>query len=239
MLLKHILFIVLPACCNSNTLGGAGVENKISEWTSSLITADNVSQHNNKKNTAALNYLDGINAYSLDSLVQVVIEIPAGCNQKWEVDKKTGQLAWETVTPDSFRVVNYLPYPANYGFVPQTLVSTETGGDGDPVDIFILGTALKRGEIVQVKPIGLINMIDNGEHDSKLLAVPISGGPFVGLTTLEELKTAYPGVLEIITLWLTNYKGPNKVSIDSTTNKTTAHAFVKNAHSTYKQLKNK
>ncbi|MBX2927423.1 MAG: inorganic diphosphatase [Saprospiraceae bacterium] len=94
------------------------------------------------------NYLHDISTFTPDSLVNVVIEIPAGTNQKWEVNKVSGQIEWEQIAPDSFRVIDYLAYPANYGFVPQTLLSEASGGDGDPLDVFVLGPAISRGTIV-------------------------------------------------------------------------------------------
>jgi inorganic pyrophosphatase len=94
----------------------------------------------------APNYLHDIAPFTSDSLVNVVIEIPAGTNQKWELNKATGQIEWEQVSPDSFRVIiDYLPYPANYGFVPQTLLPETSGGDGDPVDVFVLGSVSNVG----------------------------------------------------------------------------------------------
>lgn len=93
----------------------------------------------NNSHTDAINYLHDISAFTADSLIQVVIEIPAGTNQKWEVNKETGHIEWDQLTPDSMRIIDYLAYPANYGFVPQTLLSKESGGDGDPVDVFVLG----------------------------------------------------------------------------------------------------
>ena len=176
--------------------------------------------------------LDGIPAFTTDSLVHAVIEIPAGSRAKWEVDKNTGQLAWEKLSDGSFRNIDYLAYPANYGFVPQTLLSEETGGDGDPVDLFILGSALERGSTVKVKIIGIIHMTDQGESDSKLIAVNTSEDVFA-VNSLSELQKRYPGVTEILSLWLQNYKGKGIIKVLEVQDEKEALEYLKTAHSTY------
>jgi inorganic pyrophosphatase len=182
------------------------------------------------------NYLHDIVPFTSDSLVNVVIEIPAGTSQKWEVDKVTGQIEWEQVTPDSFRVINYLPYPASYGFVPQTLLPGANGGDGDPVDVFVLGSSIAREKIVKVRIVGIIHMLDDNESDSKLLAVNIDG-PGFDVNSYEMLINNYPGVIDIIKLWLQHYKGPNKVKILSVNDEIDAVQYLKSAHVDYNELK--
>ena len=76
--------------------------------------------------------------------INVVIEIPAGTAAKWEVDKRDGALRWE-IEDGRPRVVRYLGYPGNYGMVPRTLLPEEVGGDGDALDVLVLGPALEHG----------------------------------------------------------------------------------------------
>lgn len=178
------------------------------------------------------NFLYNIAPFKSDSLVNVVIEIPAGSNQKWEVNKVTGRIEWEQVTPDSVRIINYLPYPANYGFVPQTFLPKATGGDGDPVDVFVLGSSIARERIVKVKIVGIIHMLDNSESDSKLLAVNTEE-PGFDINSLEMLTNTYPGVIDIIKLWLINYKGPGKIKILSVNDEKDALRFLNTAHIDY------
>ena len=178
------------------------------------------------------NYLHDIVAFTSDSFANVVIEIPAGTSQKWEVNKESGKIEWEQVSSDSFRVVNYLPYPANYGFVPQTLLPESTGGDGDPVDVFVLGKSITRGNVVKVKIVGIIHMLDNNESDSKLLAVSTEESGFYA-DSYEELINNYPGVIDILRLWLLNYKGTGQVNILSVNDETEAVHYLKTAHSDY------
>ena len=89
--------------------------------------------------------------------IQVVIEIPAGRTEKWEVSKEDGNLKWN-FKKGKPRVLKYIGYPGNYGMVPRTLLSKESGGDGDPLDIILLGPPLNRGEITSAKLIGVIHL---------------------------------------------------------------------------------
>lgn len=176
--------------------------------------------------------LNDIPAFTPDSLVNMVIEIPAGTNQKWEVNKKTGQIEWQELGPDSFRIVDYLPYPANYGFIPQTLLPKEKGGDGDPLDVYLLGPTVPRASVVPVRIIGVIYALDRGEQDSKLLAVA-ADGPFSHINTYEEWTTQVPGSIEIIQTWLTNYKGADLMKIQSTGDEQEAMRMVRTAQQAF------
>lgn len=137
--------------------------------------------------------------------IQVVVEIPAGTSEKWEVDKESGNLEWE-FREEKPRIVNYLGYPGNYGMVPRTLLSEEHGGDGDPLDVIVLGPAVSRGTVVQARLIGILKMLDGGEQDDKLIAV-MQNSHFADIGSLEELEDRYRGVLHILDLWFSNYKG--------------------------------
>ncbi len=183
------------------------------------------------------NFLHNIELFTDDSLVNVVIEIPAGSIQKWEINKETGQIEWEQVAPDSMRIIDYLAYPANYGFVPQTLLPKKLGGDGDPMDVFVLGESVERASILKVKIIGIIHMIDNNESDSKLLAVNTNKAG-IEANSLEMLNLKYPGAVEIIKLWLLNYKGSGSVEILSVKNQKEAIAHLERAHFEYLNLNN-
>lgn len=185
-----------------------------------------------------LNYLHDISPFTPDSLVNVVIEIPAGTNEKWEVNKETGNIEWQLVTPDSMRIINYLVYPANYGFVPQTLLSEAIGSDGDPVDVFVLGPSIARGKIVKAKIVGIIHMMDDSVWDSKLLAVDFTS-PGFNVNSYEMLVNQYPGVIEIMKLWLLNYKGTGRVDILSVNDETDAISYLQRANFDYIELQTK
>lgn len=150
-------------------------------------------------------YLHGFPAQNEDGSVNVVVEIPAGTDGKWEVTKPDGKLAWE-VRDGTPRVVQYLGYPGNYGMIPRTLLPKEAGGDGDPLDVLVLGPALKRGSCARVRVIGVLELLDGGEQDDKLLGV-MPGTPLGHVTSLAQLDGEFPGVTSIVETWFTNYKG--------------------------------
>lgn len=151
------------------------------------------------------NFLTGYAAIITEDTINVVIEIPAGTGQKWEVSADGTSIHWE-LQGDKPRVVDYLPYPANYGMIPRTTLPKRSGGDGDPLDVVLLSSALPRGSIVEAAPIGVLRLKDHGEADDKMLAVPLSG-PLSSVNNLELLDRNFQGVLASLELWFTNYKG--------------------------------
>lgn len=95
--------------------------------------------------------------------VTAVIEIPSGSRNKYELDKETGLLKLDRV------LYSAVHYPSDYGFIPRTLHE-----DGDPLDVLVL---LKEqtfpGCMIDVRPIGVLKMLDRGEPDDKILGVPL------------------------------------------------------------------
>lgn len=95
--------------------------------------------------------------------INVIIEIPRGSLNKYEIDKETGMIALDRVMHTA------QVYPVDYGFAPQTLWE-----DGDALDVVVLTTEpLFPGVLVKARPVGIMHMIDNGESDDKVLAVPV------------------------------------------------------------------
>jgi len=97
--------------------------------------------------------------------VNVVIEVPLGGEPiKYEMDKESG-----TLFVDRF-LYTAMRYPGNYGFIPHTL-----SGDGDPCDVLIANTrAIAPGAVMNVRPVGVLVMEDDGGQDEKIIAVPSS-----------------------------------------------------------------
>jgi inorganic pyrophosphatase len=95
--------------------------------------------------------------------INVVVEVPIGGEPiKYEMDKEAG-----TLVVDRF-LYTPMRYPGNYGFVPHTL-----SDDGDPIDVLIANTRpIIPGAVINVKPIGVLRMEDDGGGDEKIIAVP-------------------------------------------------------------------
>ena len=138
----------------------------------------------------------------------MVVEIPAGTSDKWEVDPD-GVMRWE-IEDGLRRVVSYLPYPGNYGMVPGTLLSEEEGGDGDPLDVLVLGPAAPRGQVITARPVAVLRLLDDGETDDKLIAVALDG-PLAEVDSLERLDAEFPGASAIVEIWFTHYKGAGRI----------------------------
>ena len=155
------------------------------------------------------NFMTGFPPTNSDGTVNVVIEIPAGSIEKWETDKHSGAIRWEFKNGEP-RIVNYLGYPGNYGMIPRTLLPKEQGGDGDPLDVLVLGPAIPRGSVVKVRLVGVLKLLDEGEQDDKLLAV-LEDTPLAKAKNLSDLAIQFNGVNQIIETWFTNYKGQGKI----------------------------
>lgn len=111
------------------------------------------------------------------NLFDALIEIPKGCKAKYEVDKATGMLRLDRVLYTS------TVYPANYGYIPNTLAD-----DGDPLDVLVLcGDAIYPMTLVKCRPIGVINMIDGGLNDEKVIAVPVNDPTYCSYRDIKEL----------------------------------------------------
>ncbi len=110
--------------------------------------------------------------------LNVIVEIAKGSHNKYEIDKDTGLIKLDRA--------NYsdAAYPFDYGFVPKTLWD-----DGDPLDVVLLTTyPLAPGILVTVRPIAMIDMIDSGEGDAKIIAVPVEDKRWDDVEDLADLN---------------------------------------------------
>lgn len=106
-----------------------------------------------------------------------VVEIEKGSKVKYELDKETGLLVVDRVLFTSTH------YPWNYGFIPLTLAQ-----DGDPLDVVILcSEGLLPMSTINVKPIGVLWMVDSGDVDEKIIGVPVADPSFRDYNEVEEL----------------------------------------------------
>ena len=108
---------------------------------------------------------------------EALIEIPKGSKAKYELDKETGLLRLDRVLYTS------TVYPANYGFIPRTLAD-----DGDPLDVLVLcNEPIFPMTLVTCMPIGVIKMVDGGELDEKIIAVPLTDPNYKHYYDIKEL----------------------------------------------------
>ena len=169
-----------------------------------------------------------------DSTVNVFVEIPAGFTDKWEVSKTGDLLKWDIKNGDP-RIVDYLGYPGNYGMIPGTLLPQTQGGDGDPLDIIVLGPAVRRGSIIRAKIIGLLHLTDNQEQDDKLIAVQ-QNTPMYRVSGMTELRKLYPGVTEIIQQWFIQYKRGSTIESAGFGDASAARYLLRQSIESYKKM---
>ncbi|MBI2764510.1 MAG: inorganic diphosphatase [Chloroflexi bacterium] len=130
---------------------------------------------------------------AIGEALPVVIEIPEGSKNKYELDKPSGLLKVDRVLYSSVR------YPANYGFIPRSYCD-----DGDPLDVLVLGQeSVHPLTIVYVRPIGVMHMRDQGKVDDKVLAVH-ARDPSVD--HIRELADAPPHAMLEIRRFFLDYK---------------------------------
>jgi len=106
-----------------------------------------------------------------------IVEIPMGSSVKYELDKETGLLRLDRI------LYSAVYYPANYGFIPQTLAE-----DDDPLDVLVLcQEAVAPLTMVSARAIGLMTMIDSGKKDHKILAVAVDDPEYNGFHDADDL----------------------------------------------------
>jgi len=139
-----------------------------------------------------MNLLHDIPAGTADR-INVIIEIPRGSKNKYEIDKKTGLIALDRVAHTA------QDFPYDYGFVPQTLWD-----DKDALDVIVLTTyPLAPGILVRVRPVGIMDMVDSGDSDAKIIAVPTDDPRFGDIHDIEDVN---PHTLKEMEHFYSTYK---------------------------------
>ncbi len=156
--------------------------------------------------------------------INMIVEIPKGSKNKYEIDKETGLIKLDR----AMRTAQ--DYPFDYGFVPQSLWE-----DNDPLDVVLLTTyPLHPGILVEARPIAIMNMIDGGEGDDKIIAVPKHDPRFEGVKNLTDIN---PHTLKEIRHFFETYKAIDnkKVSVGGFQKKAEALAAVKKGLKLYRE----
>jgi len=110
-------------------------------------------------------------------LFPAIIEVPKGSKTKYELDKPTGLIRVDRILYSSVQ------YPANYGFIPRTYCD-----DDDPLDVLVLGQEpVHPLSIVMARPIGVMEMVDQGETDDKIIAVHAHDPEYAHYNAIGEL----------------------------------------------------
>lgn len=162
-------------------------------------------------------------------IINAIVEIPKDSQNKYEIDKKTGMVSLDRV------LYSPMHYPADYGFIPETLAE-----DGDPADVMILGSdPLFPGCVVRVRPIGMLNMIDSGEQDNKIFGVQADNPRFDSIKDISDIEKFHTHHLKEIAHFFKTYKElqGKKVEIIGWENAESAKKEIAKAQKMYQDKK--
>jgi inorganic pyrophosphatase len=126
-------------------------------------------------------------------VVRMIVEIPKNSANKFEYDGKLGVFRLDRA------LYSPMHYPGDYGFIPGTLAE-----DGDPLDVLTLVTEPSfTGCLIEVRPVGVLYMVDKQEHDQKILAVPNNNPRYDSIHTIDQI---FPHLKREIEHFFTIYK---------------------------------
>ncbi len=151
-----------------------------------------------------------------------IIEIPTGSSVKYELDKPTGLLRVDRI------LYSAVYYPANYGFIPQTLAE-----DDDPLDVLVLcQEPVAPLTLVHARTIGLMTMVDSGKRDHKILAVAMDDPEYAGYQEAGELPSHR---LNMLRRFFQDYKQleGKSVEVDQFEPARAAHPIIEDALQRY------
>lgn len=136
-------------------------------------------------------------------IVDALIEIPQGSQNKYEYDSEKGHFILDRVLYGSMR------YPAEYGYLDETLAL-----DGDPLDVLVLVTnPTFPGCVINTRIVGVMLMIDNGEQDEKLIGVPTKDPRWDHVNSLDDIA---PHTLKEIENFFLRYKDLENKKVEVT-----------------------
>jgi inorganic pyrophosphatase len=162
----------------------------------------------------------------LPKVFTAVIEIPMGSSVKYELDKETGLLRMDRI------LYSAVYYPANYGFIPQTLAE-----DDDPLDVLVLcQESLAPLTLVSARSIGLMTMVDSGKRDHKVLAVAIDDPEY---NNFVEAAALPPHRLNMLRRFFQDYKTleGKTVEVDEFEPHATSLPVIEEALTRYSELR--
>lgn len=138
----------------------------------------------------------------LPAIVYVVVEIPRKSRNKYEYDERDGFMKLDRVLFSS------LEYPGDYGFIPRTLHR-----DGDPLDVLVMtNEPTFSGCVIEARPLGVFRLIDKGDEDDKILAVPHTDPLSDEYRVLEDVSAHF---LEEVAHFFSVYKDLESADVEA------------------------
>lgn len=158
-----------------------------------------------------------------------VIEIAKGSQNKYEYDERLKVFKLDRV------LYSPVHYPLDYGFIPET-----RSDDGDHLDVMVIGgDPVFVGCVVEVRPLGLLKMIDSGEEDFKILGVQKQNPRFESIKDMKDIEAWNPHLLKEVSHFFEVYKNLQKkeVKILGWAGVEEAEAEIKKAQEAYRSEK--
>ena len=154
----------------------------------------------------------------------MVVEIAKSGHNKYQYDETSGVIKLDRVLHSP------MFYPVDYGFIPET-----RSADGDHLDALVLtDSPTFPGCVLEARAVGLLHMIDGGEADEKILAVPVKNPRYKNIKTMDDLE---PHILDEIKHFFEQYKKLEKkeVEVKNWESRENALAALKEAHENFKK----
>lgn len=140
-------------------------------------------------------------AYSGSRQLQAVIEVPAGSSHRPVYNRETKEFVNDKEAGKD-RVVAFLPYPANFGFIP----STEINSNGKPLEILVIAESQEPGTVLEVIPLGVLQLETAGELEHIVVAVPARPSErLISATDFAGFSKQYPAIKAILQTWFAHY----------------------------------
>ncbi len=168
----------------------------------------------------------GVKGRVLPEYVRAIIEIPKGSSNKYELDKATGLLRLDRVLSSA------VYYPANYGFVPQTMAE-----DNDPLDILVFcSERIPPLCVCDARVVGMMTMIDDGDPDHKIIAVLTEDPEFADYTTASQFPRH---TFKMLKRFFEDYKQleGKDVEVDDIMPAEPAHAIIEDSMRRYSHMR--
>ncbi|WP_194350009.1 inorganic diphosphatase [Pontibacter beigongshangensis] len=139
--------------------------------------------------------------YTPNKQLQAVVETPAGSSHKLLFDRATKAFVNEKEAGKD-RVIRFLPYPGNYGFIP----STEVGGKSAPLQVLVIAESAAPGTVLEIIPVGVLQLDISGELHPQIIAIPAR--PSEQLITAHDFASfskRYPAIKTILEQWFLHH----------------------------------
>ena len=154
----------------------------------------------------------------------VLIEVSKGSKVKYELDKDTGLLEVDRILYSS------VVYPENYGFIPQTLAD-----DDDPLDVIVLmQEPVQPMSLIEVRPIGMLPMVDEGENDENIICVHIEDPQYMAFHNVNEFPEHRLNEIKQFFMEYKNLEG-KEVEVGEITGPEDAKEYIQRAINLYKE----